>query len=57
MNERTTTTFFRIDEGFKNLIPPLTAEERSTWKKSVLITESAMLWSLQITPDHRDWFS
>lgn len=33
MNERTTTTFFRVDEGFKNLIPPLTAEERSTLEK------------------------
>lgn len=33
MNERTTTTFFRIDEGFKNLIPPLTTEERSTLEK------------------------
>ena len=33
MNERTTTTFFRIDEGFKNLIPPLTPEERSTLEK------------------------
>lgn len=33
MNERTTTTFFRVDEGFKNLIPPLTAEERTTLEK------------------------
>lgn len=33
MNERTTTTFFRIDEGFKNLIPPLTTEERATLEK------------------------
>lgn len=33
MNERTTTTFFRVDEGFKNLIPPLTAEERATLEK------------------------
>ena len=33
MNERTTTTFFRVDEGFKNLIPPLTAEERNTLEK------------------------